>query len=336
MTSQELTAWNTYNQHGLEIINAGLITQTEFRPMGISPTFDPLFLKRYMFFQGYLDGPLLVPNSFFFFGTGQEYNAWALGDTEINIILVNAHVIVGNTLFYANCRTQIETVLKKLGISCTYDGGLPTVNVMRQLAEMYIFYHEVAHLIQMFELPQLIPAIRDERFNTNQFDIIDHIAEVDADLFASTKIATHVLEIIGRDKRRHSIDAVYVENLIVVVVSGFVLFRSLVLNHQLPFYTKATRHPHTLIRIFVGIADLTHSITQNSGYALDKKIVLDKVISCVENLCRIHPEISRHSIFTDLSKKHISLIKGYYEELIGEVKLQSGTAYVKKGGLGNR
>jgi hypothetical protein len=328
-----------YNNLSHELMTNGLLFNDQFYVLGTGSDFDQILTDRYEFFQRYLDDKLPINNAFFVFGATKEYNAWALGDESINILLMNAHVFIGNTLFYETRKDLIKGILAKFSIPEFFDNGLDTVTIMRQTAEMYLFYHEAAHLIQAQD-PLLVSNRRTEDNNsTHEFQIINHVAELDADMFANVRIATHIIKIVDRDKKNGSYSKDRIEKLCSVIVGSYLLYRNLILGYQPEFYTEEHKHPHLQIRMFAAISDISNAVEQNVEFELDRKLIVTLSMDIMDELIQIHPEINHVNLFLSEGQKNFNLIRKYYQKLLDLVVHNKGTAYVKgkyrKSNMGN-
>jgi hypothetical protein len=321
-----------YNRLGLELMKTSLMEGEDFYRLGTGSDFDKILTERYQFFQGYLDGPLQIDNAIFIFGSKSEYNGWASGGPQMNVMSINAHLIIGNTLFYKVKTKEIEDVLIKYGIALSFDSGLETTEIMRQTAEMYIFYHETGHLIQAKE-PSLISAKRDEKENTEtSFDITSHIAELDADMFANVRIASHVIKIISREKDSGVISLERIESLCSIIVAAYLTYRNLILANQPKFYTKKHKHPHLQIRMFAAISDISNAVSQNTDFELRRDLIVKTSLNMMDDLCEIHPQIAHRDLFITEGQQNIDLIREYYQELLNLVTTNKCTVYAKRNG----
>lgn len=319
---------SNYNTLGEALTKINLLDQDEFFPLAANTKFHLDLLNKYKFFQGYMDGPLKIQNSFFVYGSDPSYNAWALGSSEINIILINAHVFQGNANFYNDYQTSINDILKSYGINLHYDNGLETSIIMKQTAEMYLFYHEAGHVIQMAEPSFSFEKIYENSFGNSEFNINDHVAEFDADMFANIRLASHTKKILERGKE-NKMDS---ENLGIAILASILLYRNLLLNNNSSrFYLKENSHPHLYVRMLTALTDISNMLTQ-LHQNIDQKRIVIQTIEIMNELCKIHPEIKDKLNFISNLEPHISDIQSYYKELLNLTIINESTSYYKKNG----
>jgi hypothetical protein len=212
-----------------------------------------------------------------------------------------------------------------------YDNVLPANTIMKQMIEMFLFYHELGHLIQAQD-PSLSTGFVDEVVvEDSEYDLIDHVAEVDADLFAAIKLATHITEIYKREKNlkteREKIQ--YIEDLCIIATSSYVIYRFYLFPYTGDFYTKKTRHPHLVLRINFLILHLTKSIIDYLELQLDRERIVDGIMDFAETFINLFSDSNIPTSFIEMGRSNIENIKNYMLELNGIVVTLDSTAHVK-------
>lgn len=119
-----------------------------------------------------------------------------------------------------------------------------------ELCYSYIFYHELAHVIQMLNTLKDEKYSFQEQYSTkNVFNVKNHIYELDADLFGISISTVKLLEFIS--KKNYPINPILLLN----ILTGFLFTISNIIilfseNQFKNIYFSQYSHPHPLIRIF--------------------------------------------------------------------------------------
>jgi hypothetical protein len=285
-------------------------------------------LKDYDFFQEYLDKQVLDREAFFIYGSEGEYNGFAIADENINIVSINSYLFLAIELFYRENRASIEKILSTNNIPLKFDGGLPTVTIMKDTAKMFVFYHELGHLVQSFK-PTMISNYTDE-LETDMYNEIDHVSEIDADLYAANMVVSHILKISTRDEKFRPLDSKYFEDLCIAIISSFTLFRNLTIGKVDEFYLKENSHPHTAVRVFNVYHTILDSLSQNTKITFDCRRILKVTMAIDEELCDIHPDIQHSSNFQRVLENNLSEIVSYCKEIMETVVSLESSAFNKK------
>lgn len=138
---------------------------------------------------------------------------------------------------------------------------VPTGHLMFQLATLFTFYHERAHLIQKSDLLSTTLFEQPTATNEHEFSIERHVIEMDADLDASHNICFHLVEYFKKldpnDKTSENLQKILSLG-IASIFSYFLLYY----KDSMKIYYKEYTHPHPLVRIsyildcFVRVAEI--------------------------------------------------------------------------------
>ena len=113
----------------------------------------------------------------------------------------------------------------------------------------YLFYHELAHVIQSFDKENLITYDFQEQYsNDKPFDIKSHIYEFDADLFGSSMSTYRLIEEIKNFNNQFEIFPLFnsLTALLFTISNVIIIFSG---NLFQKIYYKEKSHPHPIIRI---------------------------------------------------------------------------------------
>lgn len=245
----------------------------------------------------------------FYYRTVYEINARAGLQNGYFIIGVNMQTIHSlYDLFYEkNNIFESDLFLLENYKELTDKFDVPAGHLMFQLATLFTFYHERAHLIQKSDL--LAASLFEQPMPTNQneFSIERHIIELDADLDAAHKICFHLIEYL---KKLNANDRTpeNLQKILSLGVASIFSYFLLYYKEKVKMYYKEFSHPHPLVRItyivdcFVRVAEI--------NLPGDFKIDLGKTIR-------------EGFIITDTFYKsvlNIELVEGFAEQFMSESK----------------
>ncbi|MEP7128581.1 MAG: hypothetical protein ABI729_06925 [Chitinophagales bacterium] len=332
-----------YNKNVDELISKTFVTESGSNCLYRAFRFHDLpveeeFEKHYQFYQTYLDGHLndydIKPTKLFY-NYCDSMNGWASKCNEIGIVSINRGTITGmRKLFnqdpsFFNAHEDLIKI-RELEILC----DSPIWEIMHQTSKLYLFYHEVGHIIQNSRNVNF-DTIYETMDPDQTYDKSKHVDEIDADTFAGVRLGRHALKywrkLNPEDKTIENLESV-----IAVIVAGIGLNRLSIFEYSGAFYLRKFKHPHTVLRIAALITNIINYVNQelrtskelgeieinkDNGYKLSfivLKHVTDKVLG----------KSTRES-FRDIFLKESSGIKTYYGELLDAMKSNPESAYIK-------
>lgn len=113
----------------------------------------------------------------------------------------------------------------------------------------YLFYHELAHVIQSIEAEEINTFDLQEQYsNEKPFDIREHIYEFDADLFGSSMSTYKLLEEVKNINNQFEIFSLFNSLTALLFTTGniIIIFSG---NLFQKIYYRENSHPHPIIRI---------------------------------------------------------------------------------------
>jgi hypothetical protein len=113
----------------------------------------------------------------------------------------------------------------------------------------YLFYHELAHVLQSFDIKNLITFDFQEQYSNDKlFNIKSHIYEFDADLFGSSMSTYRLIEDIKNNNNQFDVFPFFnsLTALLFTVSNLIIIFSG---NSFQEIYYKEKSHPHPIIRI---------------------------------------------------------------------------------------
>lgn len=283
------------------------------------------------FYQGYLEsGYLNLENALFFFGKEDTLNAWAYKYNGLNVVCINSKAITYSRRIIDEHRNEIEQFLKENNLTYVFDNGLHATVLMKQFIEMFLFYHEVGHLIQE-QSPWLASIYFQELPREGGFDINDHVSEFDADMYAAVKMASHLVRVcdrqLGLDSEEDKVR--FIEDSSIIAISTYMMYRLLLFPNYPKFYIKEESHPHLVIRTPYLAIHLTKAIMDNFSPEVSKERILQNSTSFVEYLGDFLYEEDFSTLFFNAGKENFKAIVDYIYELNQLTVLNEGTAYNK-------
>jgi hypothetical protein len=191
---------------------------------------------------------------YFFFEKADDCNAVAEELlTGEKVIGINKGLVIAFNDIFTDLDPVIEAlpetkILRQIGLDT------PAYYLMFQACTMFIYYHELGHIIQFSGAER--KKFQEKRMAAaGNFNILDHASEFDSDEFATNFTFEHIKyywEKIPAEKR--SLEAT--EALLTInIVALFILFDLIAGKISLPLYYEESDHPHEVIRItaMVGI-----------------------------------------------------------------------------------
>ena len=295
------------------------------------PTYNGEYYKLFAFFQDYLERTSFnFPKPIFFFGSEESLNAWAWEVNGLSVVCINIYSIESINSFIDDNKIFVTKYLTIRGINIQYDNGLHACTIMKQMVKMFLFYHEFGHLIQEQD-PVLSSVYIDEQSVKDDFDILDHVAEYDSDLFATVRIVTHLLKIYERQAGLNSNESKqqFLEDICIIAITSYVMYRLKMFPDYGEFYTKESTHPHIILRITILTTHLTKATIDNSNVEISKNRILEESISFIENFAELLPNNDAAVSFNQMGKKNFDQIAEYMHELNQLSSRLEGTAHRK-------
>lgn len=214
----------------------------------------------------------IAPNSFLFTNSF-SVNATAILKNKHYAILINMGLIKfcnDNYLENDNLHNYFATLYPE--IVTKFD--TPINMLAYQVSTQFTYYHELAHLFQYTKKNEDNRVQeRNDNEKSNAYNETKHIIEINADIYASLAIETHVQQFIERIFGNDvTIEITHITMVIVCCI---------ILNYVLSFSSKPEEvyifehtHPHAFIRLFNSILNIVQHFS-NSPYFTERKIVIN-------------------------------------------------------------
>lgn len=235
---------------------ADLIANTEFQEEHIYDYSDSENAEEYentfQFYQNSLvnNHKYGIDPAIFFFFDSAIINAFAYPGNERYVICLFQGLqgdLINN--FQLNEGLLIDKDLEEF-IAFEERLDNPIHELMYQIVVEFIFSHELGHLIQNSEPKDIM--YYEKPNEEAEFNIEDHILEIDADRFGSLAVASTIFDYSKRIFGENCGDEEY-ELLIVIASSSILLFYLSFIENRSEIYFDQESHPHPIIRTMIVI-----------------------------------------------------------------------------------
>lgn len=256
----------------------------------------------------------------FYFRAVYGINARAGKHNGYSIIGVNMQTVHSlYDLFYEkNDIFETDDYLNENYKSLIDNFDVPVGHLMFQLATLFTFYHERAHLIQKSPILELWVSEQIEEMVDDEFSIERHVLELDADLDAAHLICFHLIEYWKKLSPENRTQANLQKIFSVGVASVFSYFL-LYFKESMEVYYNQHTHPHPLVRIsyivdcFIRVAE----INLPNDFILDLRTTLREgfVISDI-----FYKSVFQSNLVEDFASHFMAEsgnIENYVNELLG-------------------
>jgi len=276
------------------------------------------FQKLFTFGQGFLDRDDLgfeIKPARLYFNTETRINGLAY-KSKMDYFLIE---LFKGTLYqlydYYTSREDVfhhaqfkkyKYLMDKKDLSCSY--------ILFQFLMLYIFYHEVGHLIQRTnDDPNYLEFVTGPMLGNSSKE--RHMREHDADWFAASQMGFHVIQSINTGTTENPvIDSDELTTVTELALAGIYLYyiRQAERNPDLYFAEKS--HPHPAVRISYLIIYLLDTLSANVAVKIDQKVILTNAIRLAEALL-IEPGKNIVEEFSVGLVKGIDEIEAYIKEI---------------------
>ncbi|RGK27074.1 hypothetical protein DXD27_04185 [Bacteroides intestinalis] len=232
----------------------------------------------------------LLSTSLFLYYNYYSKNANAGIKKEHNVILINIGLMRNcfeRFLYNVELNDYTERKWKKI----TDSFNTSVSHLAFQINTHFTYYHELAHLFQMSNKRSEIGL--QERGSDGIYNIIQHKLEINADTFAAICIATQIQQYI--ETCFAEIDQYIVTNTI-TIFSACLLEHIICFSDSFKLYYDEKSHPHSVIRMFNIILNLTNHLSSNPKYI--KKGINIEINFLFRKILDFHAELEKNGIFT--------------------------------------
>nr|WP_322623329.1 hypothetical protein [uncultured Flavobacterium sp.] len=185
--------------------------------------------------------------------------------------------------------------------------------IVKNCCLMYLFYHELAHVLQLLEINSKTEfSLQEEYYIKEYFEIINHIYEIDADNFGSAMSGHLLLEsIMNSDYKFETMVLFNTLTLLLFSIANIMIEFSG--NQFQDIYYKENSHPHPFIRIVKCLDQILSFISKNLN---TPSMLLETILQRTGNMInRIVYSDGRRVDYLLLLSQNIDYISDYIDEI---------------------
>lgn len=253
----------------------------------------------------------LYPN-LFYFNNEDSFNAFARKEKGYSVISFNKGLVIKLHEIYENRSfvKDIEDLKDYEFIEKTLEK--PISNLMYEISNHFSFYHELAHLVQD----------RKSVFVKTQYDKVQHIREIDADMFGSIYVCTHILQ---KFTAQFNNNEAALEKILALFSSSIFIY---ILNFdgtKKEFYTNDYEYSHPVFRAFCNVLTIFDYAKKYAN--IDIPAVLNETFRISHFILqKIEGQDNITSMFFDNKQKIID----YRKELIPQLLKDQTLSWYKR------
>lgn len=242
------------------------------------------FDRFYTFCQSYLDRKDLNFNirpARMYYNNIDDINAVARTKGEFSLVELFGGCLPALYEFFVSKSHLFQQVPFSVYSADTLRHDIDAGYFLFQFTTMYVFYHEVGHLIQQSAVPGLSNSLAFLEHDCTGSDVgFNHIRELDADWYSSSCIALHVKQFSEVVQG----DAAYLARMTSLALSGIYTYYIYKSHQQQELYYEEHCHPHPSVRLSYLIIFFLDNLAANLPYRLDQRTVLTEAIRISERL----------------------------------------------------
>lgn len=278
---------------------------------------DEEFQKFFTFGQGFLDRDDLgysIKPARLYFNTDTRINGLAYKSKDHFLVELFKgtfyqlfdYYTSREDVFHQPQFKKYKDLMDKKDLSCSY--------ILFQFVMLYIFYHEVAHLIQRTDDdPDYLEFVTGPVLGNSSKE--RHMREHDADWFAASQMAFHVVESVNTGTTENPvIDPDELATATELALAGIYLYYIRLAEGKPDLYFAEKSHPHPAVRISYLIIYLLETLPANVSAQIDQKAILTSAIRLAEALL-IEPGKNIVEDFSVGILKRIDEIEAYIKEI---------------------
>jgi len=289
-------------------------------------------IEGYCNFNNTIKKHLGVEGVICFISNCKEANARSALYGRIGIIELNMGLVLRwKDLFLENEKIKTDSYLKS---RLDYMESNYHYNIRESLfktASLYTFYHELAHVIQFKERKEK-GAVSEERYSKKNIIPLDHLKEIDADIFSSLTIADQIIfnlfDKLDISKKNEQFLGDFISlNAASLFVTILSFSRSLG-----KLYFNVSSHPHPSIRNVVVTSHFVTQLLENLRFRsmsvnIHEEQILESVFALASYMFGFEAEIAKIKVIN--SKNEID-IENYYAGVLKKIEQSKWSAIRKR------
>ncbi|MBP1841686.1 hypothetical protein [Formosa algae] len=323
----------SYKEEISGIVEEKLIDKSDIFDYFETP-FETLCNKIYLYYKKLIENNSDLYNiepNFFFFKNNTTINASAYIKENNTLTSINIGTIhklksifldseeLTNEIFGESIQTINQILIEKES---------SVMEFMYYSAIIFLMNHEIGHLIQNNGKSE--KHIHESINEAEDFNIENHIYEVDSDIFASMKLTQDIHQVWLKFDDKHRTDE-FLCDLISLASSAIGIFKLFNLNAVKEVYFKEKSHPHVAVRFIIIQENIVNYISHIRKSEISEEYrdtMMLNSFGLIETLNKFHKD-SFFDNFTKTVKQHSDKLEEYGIYLTKEVAKNENCAYYK-------
>lgn len=321
-----------YTKEISEIVQNKLIDNDEIFNY-IETPLESICDKLYLYYKKLIENNADLYNinsNFFFYKNNTTVNASAYIKEKSTLISINIGTInkLNNTFLDNEGLTEqiFGESIQKLN-KILNEKKTSVMEFMYYSAVIFLLNHEIGHLIQNNAVEK---ELNESNKDEVEFNIEDHIYEVDSDIFASMKLTQDIHQVWLKFDYEFRTEE-FLCDLISLASSAIGIFKIFNHNAEKDIYYKEKSHPHVAIRYVVIQENIVNYITHLRNSKISEELkdsMMSNSLSIMESLNKFHKD-SFFDNFTKTCIENSEKISEYGMFLINEITKNDKCAYYK-------
>lgn len=323
----------SYTKEISEIIQSKLINNDEIFNYFETPL-ESICNSLYLYYKKLIENNSDLYNidpNFFFYKNNTTVNASAYIKGKNTLISINIGTInkLKNTFLDNEELTEkiFGESIQKLN-KILIEKNSSVMEYMYHSSIIFLINHEIGHLIQ--NNGELEKKFNESIEDTEEFNIDNHIYEVDSDIFACMKLTQDIHQAWQKFDDEFKTDE-FLCDLISLATSAIGIFKLFNLNAEKEMYYKDKSHPHVAIRYILIQENIVNYISHIRGSKISdefKDSMMLNSFSIIEILNKFHKD-SFFDNFTKICNQNSKDITEYGMFLLNEITKNERCAYFK-------
>jgi len=274
---------------------------------------EELFEMFFNFCQEYLDRtdhPFNINPARMYYSTATDINACAYKQNGLFLVEINKGTIFKLLWFFTDKSAAFQDHTFEQYNEVCQRKQIEPVYLLFQFVTLFFIYHETGHLVQRIQSTFQEPEFLAKRC-TDALEIKEQQArELDADWFAATPLAMHIIQFGNHDRND-------IEALAAIAIAGiYCFFISHAKGYQGIYYREEC-HPHPSVRLSYMIVFTLDALKHNLQIDIDQPKILHNATVLAEKLML---DVAKNIVvqYTMELYDNLGQIEAYVNDILGD------------------
>lgn len=323
----------SYKKEISEIVQSKLIDKNEIFDYFETPI-ENLCNKLYLYYKKLIENNSDLYNidpNFFFYKNNTTTNATAYIKEKITLISINSGTIIKLKNIFLDNEELTEEIfgesIQKLN-QILIEKNSSVMEFMYNSAIIFLINHEIGHLIQ--NNCELEKEFTESINDTVEFNIENHIYEIDSDIFASMKLTQDIHQAWLKFEDKYKTDE-FLCDLISLASSAIGIFKLFNHNAEKEIYYKEKSHPHVAVRYILIQENIVNYISHIRKSEISEQLKDAMMLNSL-SIMEILNKFQKDSFFDNFTKtcaENSEEITKYGMLLINEITKNEKCAFFK-------